>query len=738
MSHGQAAYEPIERVHVVFKTHLDIGFTDLAARVTERYLGVYIPGAIETADRLVRRGGPERLVWTTGSWLVDEYLRRTEGAAREAAERAIREGVIAWHALPFTTHTELMDRPLAEFALTIARNLDERFGRKTIAAKLTDVPGHTIGLVPVLARAGVEYLHIGVNGASHVPEVPPVFRWVAPGGEEVIVQYAGEYGDTVTVPGLRDALAVVFSADNLGPPTAAQVIETFEALGKRYPGAEITASTLDAFAEKLLAVRDRLPVVTEEIGDTWIHGIGTDPWKTARYRELLRLRDRWTARGMLEPDSEAYRGFCTNLLMIPEHTWGLDLKKHLGDYRNWSILSFRAARERDRVGPEAVPPQYRFIDDHARRELDELFPGEPDRSERRSYSFFESSHKEQRQYLDRAIEALPGELAAEAEAAFGTLVPERPAEYGGSGETGRPEQYSPEPQRSAPAQTGQSSGKPEPVEPGAPVRAGTRTARFGPDGSVLSLVSPSGRELVNSRIGLGAFRYETFGPEEYAAWHRDYNREMETNAPWALADFGKPGMEYAVPRPVRTLRAPTVRRISVHRFPEHDEFTVEASMPEPPSGPDGAPRSLAIRYRFSRSETDPVYITLDWFDKEAARLPEALWISFAPAVENPARWRLVKLGLTVSPCDVVRGGNRACHAADAVSYEGADGTCLIRPLDAPLVSPGERKLLEFDSRFADLEGGMHFCLFDNLWGTNFPMWYEEDARFRFELSLGLM
>ena len=75
-----------------------------------------------------------------------------------------------------------MDRTLAEFALSIARRLDERFGKKTIAAKLTDVPGHTIGLVPVLARAGVEYLHIGVNGASYVPEVPPVFRWLAETG----------------------------------------------------------------------------------------------------------------------------------------------------------------------------------------------------------------------------------------------------------------------------------------------------------------------------------------------------------------------------------------------------------------------------------------------------------------------------------------------------------------------------------------------------------------------------
>jgi hypothetical protein len=48
-------------IHVVFKTHLDIGFTDLAARVTENYLQVFIPRAIETAAELHRRRRLDRL-----------------------------------------------------------------------------------------------------------------------------------------------------------------------------------------------------------------------------------------------------------------------------------------------------------------------------------------------------------------------------------------------------------------------------------------------------------------------------------------------------------------------------------------------------------------------------------------------------------------------------------------------------------------------------------------------------
>ena len=38
------------------------------------------------------------------------------------------------------------------------------------------------------------------------------------------------------------------------------------------------------------------------------------------------------------------------------------------------------------------------------------------------------------------------------------------------------------------------------------------------------------------------------------------------------------------------------------------------------------------------------------------------------------------------------------------------------------VAPGSPALLRFDDRLPDLAGGWHVCLYDNVWGTNFPMW----------------
>ena len=162
-------------VHVVFKTHLDVGFTDYAMAVKKRYFDLFIPQALRVARQLRAAGGADRLVWTTGSWIIYEYLEQADAAARKEAEEGILAGELRWHGLPFTTHTELLDPELFRFGLELSRELDRRFGLRTIAAKMTDVPGHTRGLVPLLAEAGLRFLHIGVNPASTPPDVPNVF-----------------------------------------------------------------------------------------------------------------------------------------------------------------------------------------------------------------------------------------------------------------------------------------------------------------------------------------------------------------------------------------------------------------------------------------------------------------------------------------------------------------------------------------------------------------------------------
>ncbi len=91
---------------------------------------------------------------------------------------------------------------------------------------MTDVPGHTIAIVLLLATSGIKFLHIGVYTGSAVPTVPPISNWVTKKGSSIIVQYSANYRAEYQTPGVDDLLIIKNNADNCEPPSAQQVIET--------------------------------------------------------------------------------------------------------------------------------------------------------------------------------------------------------------------------------------------------------------------------------------------------------------------------------------------------------------------------------------------------------------------------------------------------------------------------------------------------------------------------------
>src|SRR5580698_9671154 len=319
----------VKRVLVMFKCHLDVGFTDTQAGVTKKYFDVYYPAAMKRAAAM-REAGKDRYTWTTGSWLLYEYLEQASTDARKKMEEAIAAGDIAWHALPFSWQTEFIDRTMITGALGFSKSLDQRFGRTTAGAKMTDVPGHTIGLVAPLAENGVRFLHIGVNSASTPPDVPSLFVWKDGRGATLIVMYQHKgYGGVVRIPGSDLAIAIEMADDNAGPHSMEEIRKIYADLRKQFPGAQITASNLSEIANAVHPYRDQFPVVTEEIGDTWIHGVPSDPVKVARYRELARLRREWIADGHIAVGDATDLGFLRKFALSAEHTWGTDTKTYL-------------------------------------------------------------------------------------------------------------------------------------------------------------------------------------------------------------------------------------------------------------------------------------------------------------------------------------------------------------------------------------------------------------------------
>jgi hypothetical protein len=653
---------PVRKVVLVYKSHLDVGFTEMAAKVTHDAIRWLLGEAAAQAEALRAEGGPRKFVWTVPAWIAHEALEILDGAALASVERALAAGDIAWHALPFTTHTELMDEALCEAACAISRRLDRRFGVTTRAAKLTDVPGHTLGLVTVLARCGIDFLHVGVNGMSPSPAVPPLFRWRDGLGNEVVTAYEPGYAGEVRIPGDDRLLRWCFVGDNMEVPSLADIRAAHAAAVSAYPGAEVAAGRLDDWSEGIRARAAALPAVEHELGDSWIHGSGSDPWKTVRFRELMRLRTSWLADGRLERDGAEDAGFSKQLLLLAEHTWGLSFSAHTHhDREQWDNERFARWRRRGCVRAA------------------------------------EASWQEQRDYLELAVGALAPSRRAEAQSALAGLA------------------ASP-----SPATAWQDVDAAEAIRvPGWTVRLDVAT------GAIASLIDAGGRERVAPGGRLAWLRYRTFDDADCRRFVAQY---CTASGEWLVEEFAKLGLRgsAAVSRWWDARLVEARRRDSA----EATELALELRFAEEASRLAGAPRRAELRLRLPRHRR-ALEARVSWEGKPATRLPESLWWSFQPQVAEPERWRLEKLGRLVDPRAVASRGGRPLHGVGrgALHDDGTEQLALLTP-DAHLVAPGRPQPYEFTDEQPDLAGGLHLNLFNNLWGTNFPMWCEDDLAFR--------
>jgi hypothetical protein len=712
--------QQVKTVYVMFKCHLDVGFTDTEQGVIRTYFDNYLPRAMDTAEKLRGSGGEERYVWTIAAWMLYEYLEQASAEKRTRMEHAIAAEDIAWHAMPFTWNSEMLDRSLIASSLRISAALDQRFGKKTIAGKLTDVPCHTRGLVGPLAEAGVRFLDIGDNGGCKAPEVPfaktpgaasgrqllktskpneatflsltakyglqekdarqwlrgaaqdpqpYLFNWRDPEGAEIMVLYH-PFGDgsTVAIPGTNIAVSIQVRGDNSGPHSLNEIKACYAWLRTIFPRAQIVPTNLSTIAAALEPLRSGLPVVTKEMGDTWIYGVGSDPGKVARYREMCRLRQEWLSKGSFKSGDRVDLALTRKLILSPEHNWGLSVGQYLRHPEVYAPKELADAR--------ATMPEFKKMD---------------------------AGWAEKRADMDRAVSVLPSGLQEEARRRLQTLIPKPPETRGLA-----------------------------PLAPGAQVQGAHFIVSLDPaTGSIRQLQDrKTGREWASVQHFLASFRYQTFTSADFGRFNHIYNTQ-----PMGF-DFSKPGIE-KYPVQSRTWQ-PALLEAWAGEDAQRHRMVAELRLPRPDvelAGLVSWPERLTMEIGLPKAEP-AVHIIFQCFSKLANRLSEAMWLSFSPDAPDEEGWLLEKVDRPVSPHDVIADGGLHLHAVTRkVSYHDAKGSFTLETLDAPLVSPGQRGLLVFDKRQPDMREGVHVNLFNNLWGTAFPQWYGDDMRFRFVIRV---
>ena len=102
-------------VHMVFLSHLDLGYTDLARNICDYYFQSNLFGNIALYDQLANTSTPYAL--TSHAFLVAEFLDGAAGCAHARPspqqisdfEAAIRAGKIRWHAQSANYNTALLN-----------------------------------------------------------------------------------------------------------------------------------------------------------------------------------------------------------------------------------------------------------------------------------------------------------------------------------------------------------------------------------------------------------------------------------------------------------------------------------------------------------------------------------------------------------------------------------------------------------------------------------------------------
>jgi len=713
---------PVEHVWVVFKTHLDIGYTDRVEDVLKKYRVTMMEGALKVVEASRDLPAEKRFSWTLAGWPLTYVLGPDQDPARRARiEQAVREGAITVHALPFSMHTETDDLEDLARGLGFSTRLALKYNRPLpISAKMTDVPCHSWVWPTLLAHAGVKFLQLGCNDTSAYARVPHLFWWEGPDGSRILCNYTRVYGSGLTPP--RDwpgknYLAMIMTGDNQGPPSAAEVENLRQQAAKNLPGVQIHFGTLDDFARAVLAENPDLPVVRADMPDTWIHGWLSMPVEAKAAHNLRALEP-----ALDELDTQL-------------RAWGLstgNLAPALADaYEQSDLFSEHTFGP---FGPNggswnSGTPRYLYGEAwkaaHARG----------------AYRKYEEAFDDKRAYARKAEEIVHRELSSRLDLLANSVKTDGPrvVVYNGlpwkrSGLVEVPGQ----PGRFLFASEVPAGGY-QTYRPGRAERA-TSALDIAPTalktpffnvtfdlkrGGIASLVDrKTGRELLDqtSPYALGQFLHERFDNEHMLAFHNAYGRPGYS---WNKGDLPK-GAAYAA-------LTPPAWNLALERSALADIAILTAT------DTIGLAKGIAIAITLPRHQP---YVEVEWrvTDKTADPMPEGGWLCFPFAVAEP-RFLLGRLGGPIDPTkDIVAGANRHYFCLNTgLSITGRDGAGIgLCPIDSPCVSLDEPGLWKFSLDYTPKKPTVFVNLYNNKWNTNFPEWQDGtwSSRVRLWLTRG--
>ena len=339
--------ESVTDIIVVFKMHVDIGYTNLAEGVLQKYTTSMLEETLRSIEETSVLPESEQFVWTIPGWPLKYMLENSSPENKEKLGKAIAEGRIVPHALPATFETEASDLETLVRGLSITSEINQQFDLPEARdAKLTDVPSHSWALPTVLRNAGVDFLHIGCNPGSASPDVPVLFWWQGPDGSKLLTFYWAQYYGSGILPPKdwphKTWLAMIHTHENTGAPSPEEVAELLRSAKEEMPDVNIKIGRLSDFYDLLMKEDPKIPVIAGDMPDTWIHGYLSKPRETKQSKflqretfniEILNTQlNQWAGTDFII-DSYIQKT-AENIMLYDEHTFGIALSH--GNQHRWT------------------------------------------------------------------------------------------------------------------------------------------------------------------------------------------------------------------------------------------------------------------------------------------------------------------------------------------------------------------------------------------------------------------
>ncbi len=341
-------------IYLLPHSHVDIGYTHVQSEV-EALQWRNIDRALDLCAKTADYPPEARFKWNTEVfWAVDSYLRQAPPEKRQRLADAIRAGQVEIDGLYGNELTALC-RPeelLRLFDRAVAAG--NRLGVTVDSAMISDVPGHTWGIVCAMAQAGVKYFSIGPNWCARIGRTmseweDKPFYWLGPDGRNKVLCWIPYRGYAMGfIEGQASSLERfalerpqaleqadypydiiqmrwAIGSDN-GPPDDS-LPDAVRAWNEKYESPKLViATTGELFRAFEQQYGDKIPVVAGDFTPYWEDGAGSSARETAVSRNAAeRLAQAEAITAILCPRQYPARDFSDawrDVILYNEHTWG--------------------------------------------------------------------------------------------------------------------------------------------------------------------------------------------------------------------------------------------------------------------------------------------------------------------------------------------------------------------------------------------------------------------------------